>query len=334
LFAAFYFKAAEDRSRSENAFEFTHKSFGEYLTALRLVREVLRVDKGLRQSPEFMTEDSALRDWCRLTSPRAMSTELLRFLRDELALRHQPDVAFWQETLTRLFNRNLKNGPPIDSFENKSFRLIEQKARNAEETLLAALNACARFTRTVTRVAWNGVEGGRGHRPSAGGPPFTVESNVVHRLRGQRWPPETCVALQCLGWLDWTGSNLVVNDLYTADLAHSILAGASLIKTELGYANLKWADLSGANLHRAALNGADLSQADLSRARLSQADLTRAQPKGARLHGASLGGADLSGSDLSEAEGLQQDQLERVWGDEDTKLPEGLTIRRRRDKLL
>lgn len=171
---------------------------------------------------------------------------------------------------TRLFNRNLKNGPPIESFANKSFRLVEQKARIAEEALLAALNGCARVTRTVTQVAWNGIEPGRAERSSVTRRfgPHVTENDVIHRLRGQRWPPDTCVALQCLGWLDWTGFNMVVNDLYGADLAHSILVGASLIKAELGGADLSGADLSGADLGFANLSGAKLMGTKLGGAKL------------------------------------------------------------------
>jgi hypothetical protein len=297
------------------------------------VREIERLDKGLRESPEFVTEKLALRDWCRLTGPRAMSMELLRFLRDEVALRGKAELVRWQETLTRLFNRDLRSGPPVEVFDSKSVRQIEQKARNAEEALLAALNACARVSGIVTKVAWTDIEAGTGDVRAEAVPGTLTANNLIHRLRGQRWPPDVCVALQCLGWLDWTRVNLVLNDLYMGDLAHSVLAEASLIKAELGDANLHEANLHraecwDADLIGADLTGADLTGANLSGANLSRANLNRATLNGANLKGARLQGANLEGADLSAAEGLSQKQLNQAWGDEHTKLPKGLSIRK------
>ena len=79
--------------------------------------------------------------------------DLLRFLRDEIALRDDGEVEGWQNTLTGLFNRNLDIGPPMEAFSDKTYRPTEQKARNAEEALLAALNACARARKLKVLVA-------------------------------------------------------------------------------------------------------------------------------------------------------------------------------------
>ena len=60
------------------------------------------------------------------------------------------------------------------------------------------------------------------------------------------------------------------------------------------------------------LTGADLSGADLSGVNLFEANLSR---------------ADLSGANLSGARNLLQEQLDAACGDDETKLPEGLTIK-------
>ena len=39
-----------------------------------------------------------------------------------------------------------------------------------------------------------------------------------------------------------------------------------------------------------------------------------------------MGKTDLSGANLKDAKGLRQDQLDRACGDEDTILPEGLSV--------
>ena len=65
------------------------------------------------------------------------------------------------------------------------------------------------------------------------------------------------------------------------------------------------------------LSGADLARADLFRATLVGADLS----------GATLSGADLPWANLSKALGLAQEQLDAACGNDETKLPEGLTIK-------
>jgi hypothetical protein len=55
-------------------------------------------------------------------------------------------------------------------------------------------------------------------------------------------------------------------------------------------------------------------------ARLNRANLGRA-----KLQTADLSGAYLDGADLSTAVGLSQEQLDSAIGDENTKIPEGLT---------
>ena len=45
LLTAFYFRESGDLRGSEKTFEFTHKSFGEYLTARRIVDRVKQIHK-------------------------------------------------------------------------------------------------------------------------------------------------------------------------------------------------------------------------------------------------------------------------------------------------
>ena len=72
LLAAAYFRESRERRGSRNAFEFTHKSFGEYLTARRLVREIGDLHENVSNLRGRYSEDDALRDWCKLTGPKAM----------------------------------------------------------------------------------------------------------------------------------------------------------------------------------------------------------------------------------------------------------------------
>jgi len=76
------------------------------------------------------------------------------------------------------------------------------------------------------------------------------------------------------------------------------------------------------SLSNAKAEGAKFTEADLSGANLQEAHL-----KGADFSNANLKEADLSKSRCSEAIGLTQGQLDDAFGDDDTELPPGLTIK-------
>jgi uncharacterized protein YjbI with pentapeptide repeats len=197
-------------------------------------------------------------------------------------------VADWQRTLCGLFDRNLRIGMPLPP-ESTTFREVERQARNAEETLLAAIDGCARVTRQLSDIAW---------------PDNTSAGKLLHRLQGQRVTQTEMrviigyvarlrpyVVPSCLSHLKIGAEQLCLQDLESADLEGTDLKGANLKDADLKAANLK-----GANLEGAYLEGADLVSADLR-----GADLRGANLRGTNLEGADLRGADLRGADLEDA---------------------------------
>jgi hypothetical protein len=111
-------------------------------------------------------------------------------------------------------------------------------------------------------------------------------------------------------------------NLSRANLFEAKLSGANLFEAKLFRANLSEANLSGANLSRALLAEANLLGANLSRAYLFKTNLSRAN-----LSGANLSEAKLSGAKLSGASHLIQEQLDEACGNDQTRLPRGLTIK-------
>jgi hypothetical protein len=136
-------------------------------------------------------------------------------------------------------------------------------------------------------------------------------------------------------WLvgyDLRKPNLNFANLRDANLTSANLSGAKLFKTNLSGANLSAADLSGAVPIRANLNGAILINANLRGADLISANLTGADLLHADLRGAHLFEANLSGANLDDAQNLTQEQLDKGCGNEQTKLPDGLTLKRCTDR--
>ncbi|MFA7243006.1 MAG: pentapeptide repeat-containing protein [Sulfuricellaceae bacterium] len=306
LLAAFFFRQHGERVKGDPTFVFTHKSFGEYLAARRLVRAMQDVVEELTRREttgrgKGWGEIEALHHWAIWCGPTAISPYIHQFLVAEVSAMTQEKAAEWQRCFTRLFSYLLRHGMPMERLQLPCFQDALFQSRNAEEALLAALNACARATRQVSRV-----------EP----PNRTCFGAWFKRIQGQRSGSESVLAARCLSWLDLSDSILDFCDLYAADLSNAELINIQVLRGGLWDANLNGADLrranlSGADLRRADLrraklsganlSGADLSEADLRRADLRGADLSEADLRRADLCGADLRGADLSGANLSEA---------------------------------
>lgn len=319
LLAAFFFRKYGQRSSGDATFVFTHKSFGEYLAARRIVRAIERIvrelDRRSRSADEGWDEKDALRHWVQICGPSPISSYLHAFLLSEVKLRDSVELSDWQGCLTNLLGYLLRQGLPMEQLQLPSFRDALFQARNAEEALLVALNSCARVTGRVSALV---------------PPDPTAFGAWFRRIQGQRTGPEPSLAARCLSHLDLTGSALDISDFYGADLSHTDLRGAHLNLACFGRADLSHSRLVGARLFRAFFEDAKLDEAglavgqiaekgarrsrrgaagappgdqpDLTAAKFRRAVLERADLREANLRRTNLQGADLRGADLRNAD--------------------------------
>ncbi len=301
LLTAFYFRESGDLRGSEKTFEFTHKSFGEYLTARRIVDRVKQIHKKLQDSENDYDNDydprQALIAWATLCGPTAIDEYLFSFIVNQMQLQSPDEVKQWQKTLGHLIEYLLVKGMPMEGLKNRpNFQEEMRQARNAEEALLAVFNACGRVTKEIFSIQWPSPE---------------AFGNWLARLQGQRIDYKPMLVLDCLSFLDLQNcllicrdlcrANLVGANLYRAFLADANLVGANLEGANLKGANLEWANLAMAFLKRANLRGANLRGAYLEEAYLEEAYLERAILRGANLEGANLEGANLERANLERA---------------------------------
>jgi uncharacterized protein YjbI with pentapeptide repeats len=313
LFAAFYFRESGVKG-TEKTFEFTHKSFGEYLTAKRIVLELESIqDEFTRHQTKFdrgWNEKECLKHWAILCGLTTIDQYLFEFIKNEIQLRDRETVKSWQQTLCHLISFMLKEGMPMEELKLSYFEMNKQ-ARNAEEVLLIVLNTCAQVTKIISKIEWQTPE---------------TFGTWLNKLQVQQKDYKITLITSCLSYLDLNHCILIRKDLYRANLSEANLSGANLSGTELSKANLIQADLSRTFLSRANLSLANLSKAELSKANLSgaylclanlskanlskadlieadlsEANLNEANLSGANLNEANLSGANLSGADLSGA---------------------------------
>ncbi|MFM2314059.1 MAG: hypothetical protein RLZZ04_3335 [Cyanobacteriota bacterium] len=291
LLAAFYFRESGGIRDKDKTFEFTHKSFGEYLTAKRIIEEVKNIHEELEARKENFrkgcNDTEALVRWAKLCGFSAMDEYLFNFVWDEIELIYgkTPElISEWQTMLCRLIEVMLVNGMPLEGLEPRpNFQEEKRQARNAEESLLAVLNACARTTQEISKINGNLT---------------FVFGSWIASLQPQRFAIGNTLAFHCLSFLNLERANLRGANLEEANLEEANLLKANLLKANLQGANLQGANLQGANLVWANLMVADLREADLEEADLEEADLLEADLLGANLRGTNLEGANLQGANL------------------------------------
>ena len=297
LLTAFYFRRSGDLRGNEDTFEFTHKSFGEYLTAKRIVEEVRLIHEELEERKKNFRKGCDQRDalvkWAALCGSSVMDEYLFRFICDEMRLQNHSDVRNWQKNLCCMIEFMLDNGGmPMEGLTPRHSFFIEMwQARNAEEALLAVLNACARVTNETSEIKWSRTN---------------TFGAWISRLQGQRIGIENVLSLECLSFLSLQGCILYVRDFIGANfaLAHfknAELSFANLVGANFGGANLQGANLSKANLVNTNLQGANLQETNLSEANLIETNLQGANLQGANLQLVNLYKANLQGANLEGA---------------------------------
>lgn len=285
LLTAFYFRQSDNRQDGDPTFEFTHKSFGEYLTALRIIRLLRQMQKQRRRQEDDpddgWSEKEALQHWTSFCAVTEMDRDLLRFISNEFRVMTQDELLALQGMVRELLSYTINQGLPFpDEFLSKGFKEHLRLAGNAEETLLAVHFHIAELTNEVSRLDLES-DGAFG--------------NWIFRLIG---PYDR---VDRLGFLDLSGYILGVQNFHSANFAMSCLKGTRLSYSTLAYANLSGVNLEKAHLFEANLVGANLEGANFKNADLSWAKLQDVNLKGANLEGAELSKVNLQGANLQGA---------------------------------
>jgi uncharacterized protein YjbI with pentapeptide repeats len=286
----FYFRYRDERLKGERTFEFTHKSFGEYLTAKWIVAEALT----------FVPEQPELLRWLVAFGPMNLDAYLVRFFENEVALLPEADrdriAASAQDVLYAAVSYEL----PVERLEPRPDYPDETVViENAGIMALAFLSAAGRaegVPRFLDRLD-SGDDLGHWLR------------RVVGPTLSQFRP-----ALHCLSHLKIINADFRNLDLWSADLSHSELREARFDHAMIENASFDGCALEKATFDGAVARGASFDEkANLTGARMQDANFTEAEMPGAildgmwcldtsfrdaRLQRASLRGAELLGCTL------------------------------------
>jgi uncharacterized protein YjbI with pentapeptide repeats len=281
LLAAFYFRESNDLRGNEHTFEFTHKSFGEYLTARRLVLELQLLHEELtekeRNFRKGIDKQEALKRWASICGATVIDEYLFQFILNEVKLKKVDDVRNWQKMLCRLIECMLEGGMPMESLNLGSFSEMNRQAINAELALLSVLSACGQATQELSNINWQ--------NPRAF---YTWISRLHGRYDG--------LNVIKVSWM-----NLRVCDLSFVNLSLISFFFVDLYGTNLAYSHLYSTDFLNSNLENVHLGGANISSANISDSKFVNAKLNGANINGGtNIDSSDFTGAVLNGSNLSD----------------------------------
>ena len=296
LLIAFYSREGQETVAGEKTFEFTHKSFSEYLTARRLFRFIKKAQKEIVRREEDpddgWTIHETLKNWAELFYITPMDEDLLKFIQVEFKNIEIGRLLQYQKLFARMISFTINHGFPIRHVAiDADFYKVFRFAKNSDEALLAFHYIVAQITGQQSELTLKNQ---------------SVLGTWLKKLGGQKVGPMTSIGFQSLGMLIVQNQILYGNDLICANFLKSDLSHLSANYINLCFCNLKEANLTkaklvGANLIEANLIKATLKKANLGRANLRKADLGGADLKDAYLIGANLGGANFRAADLGGA---------------------------------
>lgn len=259
LLLAFYFRQKGRRDDGSKTFEFTHKTFAEYLTCLRVVR-LIKLIAGQMAAHEVNPDEGideldALYRWLSICGKTPVDTYLLEFIRREIQSVGSTNAANLQDYLIKMYNYSLQAGWPIQRIEKLTFTEQISYVRNSEETLLCCINACALTSNIMSTISW---------------PSETSAGDMIRRLQGQRRGPSNRPIMRCLSHSKYEHQSFDMADLYGANLRN-----CSLQDCELNYTNLMSADLSNSTFQGADLYNTNLSETKLTNTKFELTQILR-----------------------------------------------------------
>lgn len=286
LLTAFYFRQAGQNIAGSQTFEFTHKSFGEYLTAKRIVNKLWQIHNKLHENESNYDEGwnipIALTEWLKLFGPKEIDPDLLGFIKNEIKLKFQnntDEIKNVQQSVIKLINYVLKEGMPLEKkVPRPSFKEEYEQSINSEKSLLILLSLTSGLSGQLSELKW---------------PTPTSFGEWIGRLLGQRTGPFAFILLflnelnidrQVLDLRDFYGANfknssMVGTHLHYAILVRANLDGASLVNSRLGWSRWESSSALNANFSYSHLEGATFEEATLDFANFTNANIQGANFK-------------------------------------------------------
>lgn len=253
LMTAFYFRHSGRALEGEKTFEFTHKSFAEYLTARRIVRTVDFINSAYQAyeqgDPMGRSPQECLKLWAQICGPSPIDRYVFEFLKGEVHSRHNQgmDVLSWQQTFIALINDMLRRDLPLEKLQY-TFSEMCLMSSNAKEALLAVLYSCALVTEVTSDVKW---------------PNASSLWKLISELTSRRDGTGLSLFKRLLSQIDMSGCGFMGGLLWGVNMRKSILKEASFLETNMTRSNFSGSDFEEADFTAVELMGSEFENANL-----------------------------------------------------------------------
>lgn len=286
----FYLKNRENETRG---FEFTHKSFGEYLTARALIRIGI-------ETTEYSSKrmKHALEDWLEAVNEGKLTHELLVFIRAEVRLIPVKKAVETLRSLEEMMSEVITNGLPAHELKCVSWRQAEGLQRKAETMLMTLINAfslsiaVADKEQALIHLNWSTDR--------------LAFKNLLNRILTSNFvgPEKKLFSRITAPDSDLSSIDLSEVDLHEANLEDSLFSYSTMFKANMSGANLKGAHFTGANLsssdfEKANLTNAIIPNATLFETKFSAANLSRVGFQGTKFRNVDFDNANLGMANIS-----------------------------------
>lgn len=326
LLTAFYFRQTGYKG-NDRTFEFTHKSFGEYLTARRIIREIILISKKLNDREndpdDGWDERDALFRWSLLCGKTLIDEYLASFVSNEIEIyynKNKNEVLNWQRIISYLIEFMLVHGIPMERFEPRpKFNEENIIACNSEDALLILLSLISHQTKEVSEIKWTEMN---------------TFGSFLLRVKGQREyfsDNHHKRFVNILSYLNLNECSLVNSDLWQykvnganmnyirfvgADLrgctfdktlltnssfACAIIDGGRFLNSDLTSSNFDHSSVNQGIFRHSELINVSFCNANLIGAKFLDVDLTDVNFKGAILTGVNFKDANLTGANFKDA---------------------------------
>ncbi|WP_252241935.1 pentapeptide repeat-containing protein [Clostridium sp. ZBS18] len=303
LLLAFYFRKSGSSYNGENTFEFTHKSFGEYLVAKRIIRGIRIIvdqidarEKDIDEGLNGWSYKEALKSWFEICGPTNIDEYTLAFVKNEIKLKSIETISKWQKRVENLLNYTFKVGIPFDALTKRLsyFEEIKQ-SRNSEETLFIILNCFSAITRQSYNLEY---------------PTKMYFGEWIKKLQGQRVSGDNPLFFEHINFMNIEECFLHGQDLYGIKIQNTTATGirstyTNLVKSRLSYVDFSnshfWGSLfSDANINNVRFKVSILNYANFRKSKLINVDFNNASLVGANFESAKLTNVKFNNANLTD----------------------------------
>lgn len=313
LLLSFYFRKLGQTVKGESTFEFTHKSFGEYLTSKKLVNLIIELTEAYtekklnhRKGKKF---DDIILEWIKATGVSKFNSYFDSFVRNEFENLNLPQKELIQiiELIQNMLNHSVQNNFSLERLPNLTFDEMTTYSECVNIALVAFHSACS-------NLAYSNED-----------KIYTLELREDKSDRFEKWIYKNSHDMQFTEYLDYMdlaglslfGNNFVLGNLswsslYGSDLFNVFLSDSYLVGTDLSCCDIAQCDFENASLEHAEFHNSSIHNCKFYRANMEFSSFTDSRCKGANFSGVCLSSAkfnraefinsDFTDSDLRNAD--------------------------------